>query len=429
MTLGNAPASGPEQLPRAEALDATHETQAAGTQLEASDQRIRLAGALSAGSGTEKLIQGELQTAFGQWQRLTRGRIQTLQLHSQTEHLLSEFESLDHPIGRDMARTLRQLVKESNPDPEANPRINPAQILKTINYGLGYLQDLRLNGAAPAGFYPSLPLLQQAQAMLLNYAGAIGTPPQGTYLNQPTTLRPTAVDGAQYLDRRLYPNVGYSRERYARTGTMLQIGGLFLLAPTAAAMFGLALMEHDDDKRAERLNSSLLWAGALVANCMAHNLLKVGKTGNVELVNATDRWLQEIGFLGQINGDYVRLANTYGLRDPGVRTQLAEMAEEMSGPSLPPEISKLLRRKTALQPAEQEQILDHFAPGGSPLRPALSAMMQSGSLRPGGAAGHDFRALIALFGVKRSANANAFIKSFLLAGAGPADFAALPTQG
>ncbi len=398
------PSSAPELPPRAEALGDTRETALAGMHLGTSDQRLRFATSLAGSEGTEKIVRGEMQRSFGEWQTLARGRIASLQLHGHAQALLSQFESFDHPIGRDTAGILRQLIKASNPDTEENRRLNPFQILKTVEHGLGYLQSLRVDNAHPA-LYPSAALLQQTQAVFLEYANAVGAPPQGSYLNNQLIA--------------LRPNTPYKSERYARTGTMIQMGGMFLLAPTAAALLGLAFMETDDDARAQRMNSGLLWCGALVANCLAHKLIKVGNSGNVELITSTDRWLQEIGFLGQMNGDYVRLAHKYNLREPAVRAPMAELAKQMASPEVPPEIRKLLRRTDALLPQEQEQILNHFAPGASPLRDRLTSMLQN----------NDFRVLNALFGVKRSEHAQAFITSFLQAGAGPEDFAALPGHG
>lgn len=363
----------------------------------------------------EPLIKGQMNREYHEW--TTRTRFLLLEpytsadknMHAYTEDLGEALQNTDHPLGKDLGNRLTQLAKMADPD-EGNRSFNPFVILKKAEDTRMFLQGI-LQKARGQGFGDTQELsllVAHAEQLLDTYLRILANPPG--YLNQPRSLR------------------GHSTELSAQRATILQAGAVFILAPTALGLLGLAFFDKDPKSQASRLQSGLLWSGALVAACLGHKLFTTDPDGRIRTTTASDTWATEVAVVA--NGEFERLASNpaYGIRNPALSAEWATFTEKLSTGEGLTQARKYLNKRTPLTSQEEELVCEAFDIPEGPFREAIRAMMHSDTRTAGGHAGDDFRSYVGMFRKKRSEQARQFIDSYIRTASGPADLDALRMQ-
>ena len=229
-------------------------------------------------------------------------------------------------------------------------------------------------------------MLAEAQNIIDTYEACIGPTPDA--LVRPSRF--TKTEAKEKLD--------------AQATTMLRIAGLAIALPLFLFTTLSYLFEKDETKKS--LLGPGLWLMALL-------LTTVGLWGK--------DWKKEISFLSE--GPFAEIMKNphYGLQDPLRGPAFAELGDKLQRGIVASSVQDLLALPGKLDPEQQKKVIGALAPNPA-IAENLLAMMNDGD-------GEAFRIFVKTMQAPRTQEAQAFVKQFMQAGAGPHAFAALPIRG
>ncbi len=370
--------------------------------LRAQAEQVRLAGGINRPSMFPFLQNGmrQLHDIWGRDVHLRITNMGLLKTARDTQGRVSRSRA-DEAIKLDLGSRLNRIIGQTDRTAQA---INPTQLLIMVEDTNKYIAETSQIGILNS---ESRAALADVSALMSQYIAAIGRAPG--HLNQPLDLRPIAPRGAENLPP-WFGHMGQSRELANQQMDIVRLGVAVVALPVFAFIVTTALFTK---KKERSFKGAAFWGLAALIAIMGHKFFE----------SRTDRWVQEVGFLGEARYDYFR--TQYGMDNETTAPHWATFYRKINdGTGVSSDALRLSREQRTLNAAEKLIVLNAFTPEGSPIRASIRQMLASTA--PGKEEGHEFHELVAMFRQPRTTEGRRFAENFLRIGASPARLAELP---